>query len=171
MRCHSIVAAGFAIAACSTSYVPTSRGRVSVVMDTGTPAYVRDGQHYPHGFLGSGLIRAVSGNPAAEEAARNYRTRLGTGLVVSLVGTVCSTAAIFVAVERGNNHEGVAPLYAVLGCSLLIMGGAFYAISAEPYRWDAINIFNDAAPLPPLNGPPGTPVGQTARTETLRMRD
>ena len=41
-----------------------------------------------------------------------------------------------------------------IGCTALMFGGMFYSLSAEPYRWDAINRFNDSEPQP-VQGPPG----------------
>jgi len=164
-----------ALAACSSNYVPQSRGRVAMIMRNGGPAYVRDGQEYRHGFFGSGLIKAVAGNPAAEHAAREYRSRLGWGLFYGLGGLTCSIVAVGFAVneasnrtETGNNRVPVA-LWVSLGCLVASFAGLGYMATAEPYRYDAINLFNDtnvAPPPPPGFGPPG----YEAKRETLKMR-
>ena len=39
--------------ACTSSYTPQSRGRVSVMMQGGAQVYVRDGRVHEHGFLGA----------------------------------------------------------------------------------------------------------------------
>jgi len=63
-------------------------------------------------------------------------------------------------VEAGNNsntssNNNVAlPLVVTLGGLVAIMVGAGYTASAEPYRWDAINLFNDAPAMAPGASPP-----------------
>jgi hypothetical protein len=142
------------VVACSSSYVPQSRGRVAVTIQGGTFEYVRDGQHYPHGFFGSGLEDAVAGNPRAAQSAHEYHDRVLDGTIAAVVGSLCMPAALtYVLVEAANEPTSrqtteVGALVA-LGCTALLIGGASYAASAEPYRWDAINQFNDAATLAP----------------------
>jgi hypothetical protein len=80
---RTAVALAAALTACTSSYVPQSRGRVGMILQGGAQAYVRDGRIYPHGFLGGGLLRAVAGNAAAERAARESRSP-ATGLLVGL---------------------------------------------------------------------------------------
>jgi hypothetical protein len=140
-------------------------------MQNGGVAYVRDGQTFEHGFLGSGLVRAVAGNPGAEAAANEYRGRLKTGLLVALGGLVCSTVAIGLALrDVGNDAESrnVPPaLWVSLGCAVASLIGASYGVTAEPYRWDAINIFNDQPPMPMYPAPGGY---STRPKDALRMR-
>jgi hypothetical protein len=166
---------------CSTSYVPQSRGRVSVVIENGTWAYARDGETFRHGFLGSGLMRAVRGNPRAEAAAKEYHDRQRDGLLITLGGLVCSTVTMAYAVREidrsENNNEVPTELWVSLGCLLASLTvGPIYIASAEPYRWDAINIFNDGPPPMPY-GPPGAPgapgygVLSTKKKLSLKMSD
>jgi hypothetical protein len=162
-----------AVAACSSSYIPQTRGRVAMIMQHGGPAYVRDGEIIRHGFLGSGLVRAVAGNPGAEHAAHEYRSRLGWGLFYGLGGLVCSTVSMVVAIDSAVDSESGAGVptgvWVSLGCLVASFAGFGYLATAEPYRYDAINIFNDtgAAPqLPQETGPPGW----STKRETLRMR-
>src|SRR5512139_3385642 len=75
-----------ALCACSSSYLPQSRGRVAVTMRDGAQAYVRDGKVYSHGFLGGGLVDAVEGHPAATVAANEYRDRIKFGLLGMFAG-------------------------------------------------------------------------------------
>ncbi|GEM_PF-2070825 len=147
------ITAVLAATACSTSYVPRTPGRLFVTMDSGKPSYVRDGQRYDHGILGGGLQEAVRGNPRAEAAAAEYRSRMSNGLLVMVVGAVCTGVAIGSAIadesgeyDPGADRRAQTKLLVATGCLGLILGGSFYAISAEPYRWDAINIFNDSPP-------------------------
>jgi hypothetical protein len=170
-----------ALVGCSSGYMPQARGRVAVTMIGGTPAYVRDGKTYPHGLLGGGLVDAVQGVPAAEHAAGEYRGRLKTGLLVALGGMVCTGVAMGLALRHVDDTDpyddrNEVPTEALvgLGCLVVAFGGLGYLFTAEPYRWDAINIFNDSVLPPP--GAPGAPgsLGLHAlprKTMSLRMRD
>lgn len=156
------------VAACSSTYVPRRPGTVAVVMEDGAPTYMRDGQRWQHGFLGGGLLDAVAGNPAAERAAREYHDRMRDGLLVTLATVVCTGVAAGVAASEVNSSSGPPPaIWVALGCALGTMIGPLYMLSAEPYRWDAINIYNDGTPVQLPVGPPSGPYGMR---ETLKMR-
>jgi len=163
-----------ALTACSSQYTPQARGRVAVTMRAGAQAYVRDGKVYEHGILGGGLVEAVEGNPAATRAAHEYRDRMTTGLVGVLGGLACSLGGMVYATSQldsnGDNVDGNAErgLWIALGCTVVMIVGAGYLATAEPYRWDAINIFNDTPP-PTLPGAPG--YGWSAEKTSLKMRD
>ena len=153
----------FALAACSSGYRPRAPGRVAVILDSGAPAYVRDGEVHKHGLMGGGLLWAVRGNPEAERAAHEYRSRISTGLLVGLGGLACSLVSVGFMVnsltESDDDTAATAGLVAA-GCSVLTFGGLIYTATAEPYRWDAINIYNDGVnlapvPVPMPSGPPG----------------
>lgn len=58
---------------------------------------------------------------------------------------------------------------ALVGMVLMIVGSG-YLVSAEPYRWDAINLFNDAPPPSPLPNAPGWSAS-TRPKASLKMRD
>ncbi|MBA3395544.1 MAG: hypothetical protein H0T89_23045 [Deltaproteobacteria bacterium] len=175
------------LSACSSSYTPQSRGRVSMMMMSGQVVYVRDGQTYPHGFLGGGLEDAVAGHPVAVGAAEEYTDRLKLGLLGLFGGMICSVTAMTYALrdlendpdtsDRNDRNEVPNTLWLSLGCSVVMLLGAGYMASAEPYRWDAVNLFNDAPPqLPTYPGapppyqfqPPPRPASAAA---SLRMRD
>lgn len=171
---HRLLALALVATACSTNYVPRSPGRVFVTMEDGMPAYVRDGQSYRHGFLGSGLKKAVRGNPQAEAAADEYHDRIRDGLLVTLLGGVCAGTALGMAMgdavnEQPDSHVETKLLVA-LGCTGLMLGGALYTATAEPYRWDAINIFNDNPPPPPPGMYPGYGPGYGAAKTPARPR-
>lgn len=148
------------ITGCSSHYIPRSRGRVSVVMQGGAPAYARDGEIHPHGFFGSGLQEAVRGNPAAEADAAEYHDRMRDGFLATIVGAVCLPVSVgylaATSVDNGSpsGNQAAFAAGAAIGCTALMFGGLFYSVSAEPYRWDAINRFNDTDPQP-VQGPPG----------------
>ena len=157
MKTLAGVVAVVALAACSSSYMPRSRGRIAVMMQGGAPSYVRDGLPHPHGWFGAGLSEAVAGNRLAEQAATDYHDRLVDGVLLSSLGGLCMPAALtYVAVESGegtlDHTRGEIAAVVGLGCAVMIAVGAGYAASAEPYRWDAINLFNDGAE--PNLGPP-----------------
>ena len=142
-----VVTALLTTTACSTGYVPRMPGRVSVTMDSGKYQYTRDGVRYDHGLLGGGLEDAVRGNPQAEEAASEYHSRVRDGLLITILGAagmIVGTAYGVSQLEGENSDAGEKMLGVSLLSMVVMLGGAFYAASAEPYRWDAINIFNDA---------------------------
>lgn len=170
-------------AACSTGYVPRTPGRIAVTLDGGQYAYVRDGQRHRHGLFGGGLVDAVRGVPAAEAAADEYHDRMRDGFLVGIGGLLCSGVAFGVAVgqsldDQPDRHASTAA-WVALGCAVAMGGGFIYMASAEPYRWDAINIFNDTmeargtapfapppfapAPLPSAPGSGGPPGGVDLR--------
>ena len=177
---RTAVALAAALTACTSSYVPQSRGRVGMILQGGAQAYVRDGRIYPHGFLGGGLLRAVAGNPAAERAAREYHDRQRTGLLVGLGGMLCSAIAagamlsdLPAANAPVDDHAPDVPTAAwvAAGCLIASMGGVGYILTAEPYRYDAINIFNDTTPAWSPGGPGQYGAISQRAAPTLRMRD
>jgi hypothetical protein len=183
MRTFTVVAvvAALTAGACSSNYLPRSRGRIAVMLRGGQQVYMRDGNVYSNGLLGGGLRDAVAGNPDAERAADEYSGRIKTGLLVGLGGLVCSTVASVVALRHeieddyddyGDNDGVPASMWVALGCLVASIGGIGYLATAEPYRWDAINIYNDgfetAPPIP--TGPPGR-WASTKKKLSLKMRD
>lgn len=94
-----------------------------------------------------------------------------------LGGLVCSTVALGYAtrdIERNNDSNNVpTSLWVSVGCLLASLTiGPIYIASAEPFRWDAINMFNDAPPPMPY-GPPGYTryVAPSRKKLSLRMSD
>ena len=161
-----------ALVGCSSHYIPHSPGRVAVSMINGKPVYIRDGNVYEHGFLGGGLVEAVAGNPAATAAAIEYHDHMRDGLLELLLGTGAMMGGMtYAAVDAAQSPDQAHPrlnagamLVAVAGMVVMLYGSGELA-AAEPYRWDAINIFNDGPPLDMHIGPPG----YQARA-TLKMR-
>lgn len=167
-----VIVGGALLAGCSTTFTPSGR-HLAIVVDHGAIAYSRDGRTYSSGFLGSGLKEAVSGVPAAEEAAAAYQTDLVGGVIAYVVSTACLTTALTAGFstidDRSNAHPTANAL--VLGgfaCGLIGMGVGLGFIAAAPaHHYDAINLYNDAvdrrleAPKAPpvLTGPPPPPDG------------
>jgi len=162
---------------CTSHYMPRSPGRVAVSMIDGKPVYIRDGRVYEHGVLGGGLVEAVAGNRAAEAAALEYHDHMRDGLIELLLGTAAMTGGLtYAAIQavqtspdgngNANAHVSPAPLIVGLAGMVIMLYGAGELASAEPYRWDAINLFNDGTETQPQLTPPG----YTARA-TLHMRE
>jgi len=159
-------------AACRSNYVPQTRGRVVVTFRGGAQVYMRDGQPHEHGLWGSGLKDAVAGNSGSERAAREYHQRVRTGTIAAAVGALCLPATLAYAFLRDADQPSSAsrPSLEVdgliaIGCTVALVAGSLYAASAEPYRWDAINQFNDAAELSP-----SFPLVPPAQSSMLEMR-
>jgi hypothetical protein len=123
-------------------------------MMDGKPIYVRDGQVFEHGMLGDGLVQAVSGNAAATIAANQYHDHMRDGLLEVLLGTAAEVGGTaWFAYDAASSADAAHPrinavplVIAAAGVAVMIYGAVDLA-SAEPYRWDAINLFNDGAQL------------------------
>ncbi len=157
-----------ALVGCNSMYFPRSRGRVAVTIRDGKPVYVRDGNVYEAGVLGGGLSDAVAGNRAAMAAANEYSDRVTTGLIAMLAGLGAFGGgagwAIHDAAATNGNPNLAGPALLGLAGFVLALVGTVYMTTAEPYRWDAINLFNDA------HDAPVTPVAISHRA-TLHMRE
>jgi hypothetical protein len=176
MRCALAL---FALVGCSSHYIPRSQGRVAVSMIDGKPVYIRDGQIYEHGFLGGGLVEAVAPNPTALAAAYEYHDHMRDGLLELLLGTAAMCGGMtYLAVDAAQSPDQNRPhinsgalIIGLAGMAVMLYGAGELA-AAEPYRWDAINIFNDGAQLDTHIGPPGSIAALGAQaTPTLKMRN
>lgn len=171
MRSTAIVAVVAALG-CSSQYMPRSPRRVAVTIRDGKPAYVRDGRVFDVGPFGGGLDEVVAGNPDAIAAANEYHSRLTTGFLAAVLGAVSVGAggawAARNAVADPNNQNLAAPMLLLAGGLVLVVAGSIYATTAEPYRWDAINIFNDAADQTPAWPPPNQTFAPPS--DSLHMR-
>jgi hypothetical protein len=170
----ALLAASLASTGCATRYQPRSAHRLSVVMEDGSLAYHRDGETIKHGFFGGGLVEAVEEDPAAREAAATYRGRMAGSFISMTAGFVCFIGGVAWAVSEDSSGSGLfssdagAIYTGALGCLLAgAIAGSVLAMSAQPYHFDAINIYNDNAetrayrfqpPVLPAPGPaPGSP--------------
>lgn len=180
MRCTAMIAwlgIGVSISGCATQYRPRPGPRISIVMEGGVPKYVRDGQEFSAGPFGGGLTDAVESDPEALEAAETYQSRMTTGVVLMGVGALCTGAALYFAIseidrrpeDQSDTRTGLAA--GALVCAFgTLLAGSIVALTAPPYHWDAINIYNDHAEerllrhyaLPPPGYAPGVvPPGVT----------
>jgi hypothetical protein len=169
------IAALVALVACNSDYLPRRPNHVAVTMRNGKPVYVRDGRTIEPG-LGGGLVEAVQGNPAAVTVAEQFHSRQVTGLIAMLVGTAATigglTSGVVLAANDRPNSQLAVPAALLIGGIVAMLVGTCYFASAQPYQWDAINIYNDGAAERPTFGPPGPPPGynSTSARESLRMR-
>lgn len=156
-----------ALLSCSTKYQPQLGPRLSIVMEGGSPVYVRDGKKFEHGFAGGGLVDAVEDDPEAKAAAETYHSRMTSGFALYLVGTACLITGVSVGLshiddnQRSNSTDALAIGGLLCGFAGLISGGVLL-VSGQPYQMDAINIYNDnverrrLVPAPPIYvGTPG----------------
>jgi hypothetical protein len=174
-----------ALVACNSQYMPRSPGRVALTIRDGKQVYVRDGVPHEAGVFGDGLRDAVAGNPAAEAAANEFHSRMVTGflgLLLGAVGVGSGSAWLGVAsanqTQNGGKVDVTGPLVLITAGLVAMTVGSAYFASAETYRWDAINLYNDGAggnfapPPAPPPAPPLAPSGPTALAKSsLRMRD
>jgi hypothetical protein len=146
-------------AGCSSSYVPAVGPRLSVVMEGGSPAYVRDGKRFEGGFLGGDIEEAVQGSPKAEEYAHEFKSGVTTGFAMTLIGCLGLVGgATLTGVQAAGDGSGAAPLpgLLVMGGSLLLYAvGLGMTLNAVPHLYDAVNAYNDDLP-PAGTSPPAT---------------
>jgi hypothetical protein len=135
------------VSSCSTQYTPEPSPRISVVMVGGMPAYQKNGETISHGFAGSGLVEAVEDDPEALDAAETYHGRSVGGLIAVLGGLACGIGGVAVIASDdsgGASDERTAIGGAALVCMLgATIAGLVLISTAQPYQWDAINIYND----------------------------
>jgi hypothetical protein len=178
MRVLSLTVAAVVFgSACSSHYMPRANGRVAIMMQDGTPVYVREGLVIQPGFLGSGLEQAVAGNPGAMAAARRFHNGGRDALIEVLIGGLAFLGGTTVLSAELASTNGLPPrateaagAAAIVG-AVLMTYGMFQALDAQTYQWDAINIFNDGAtPGPALPVAPGAWSSNDAPRATLQMR-
>jgi hypothetical protein len=145
--------------------MPKPSPRVALIQQGGTPAYVRDGRVYEGGLFGGDLEEAVRGNPEAEAHASSYKAGMIGGFVTSILGAVGLGAGLGI-FAAGTNTSGPSSTGGrdlserqTIGTGLLLGGLAAYVtgfalvMNAQPHMWDAINVYNDGLPVPPLPSP------------------
>ncbi|MBV9949064.1 MAG: hypothetical protein JOZ69_19605 [Myxococcales bacterium] len=145
---------------CASSIMPIPGRRLSMVIDEGRLAYVKEGRKYSSGPFGGQIEEAVQGVPAAEEHARSFKTQLTIGYLVSVLGSVGAGVGLGVFVsEASHNSNGQGPppdtagLWVAAGGLVLESIGLFVLGDAARHQLDAINVYNDAV----LEGPSPEP--------------
>jgi hypothetical protein len=135
---------------CSSTYMPRPGPRLSVVMDEGRLAYVRDGKKFEGGWLGGDIEGAVQGNPVAEEYARDFKSGMVAGFATTMVASALVVAgAVVTGVEEGpSTGRATVPVtgLAMMGAGLVVdLIGLVLVARATPHLWDAVNAYNDRA--------------------------
>jgi hypothetical protein len=151
-------------AGCSSAYMPRPGRQISVVMDSGHLAYVRDGRKYEGGLFGGDIDEAVQGNPQAEEYASEYRTGMITGFaltmlgVAGLLGGLVATDAELAAQPANNQTTPPVPGLVTLAAGAIAYGaGLILLFNAQPHLFDAINVYNDGVAAPNASPAPQAP--------------
>ncbi len=158
---------------CASSYVPRPGPHVALVQDGGTISYVREGVKYDGGIFGGDIEEAVSGSPRAETYAREYKTGMTTGFVLTMVGALgfVGGAGLLGGEEaQTTNWDSTATTALVVMLSGLVVElvGAGIAARAQTHLYDAVNVYNDDVDTgrlraaPPGYGPPPVAPASTA---------
>jgi hypothetical protein len=170
LRGSLVLAVVLSQAGCTSAYQPRRGPRLSVVLDAGSLAYQRDGQTFQHGLFGGGLVEAVDDDPAARDAAETYQGRMIGGFVANIVGFGCFLGGTAWAMSSSSSSssnqlvdsERTVILLGGVGCLFAgAITGSILLLSAQPYQWDAINIYNDNLEMGRSRGrpSPGAPPG------------
>jgi hypothetical protein len=133
---------------CASSYVPRPGPHVALVQDGGTISYVREGVKYDGGIFGGDIEQAVSGSERAEGYARDYKSGMTTGFVMTMIGSVglIGGAGLLGAEEaRTSTWDSTATTALVVMLSGLVVElvGAGIAARAQTHLYDAVNAYND----------------------------
>ena len=151
MRSNGFVVAVLAssTAGCSSSYVPAASPRLSLIMEGGTYAFVRDGKKYEGGVTGGDIEEAVQGSPKAEEYAHEYKTGMTTGFAMTILGAAAAVGGLTLfGVQAAHQTSGdtlpPAGLLVASGGLIVELIGVAVASNALPHLFDAINAYNDA---------------------------
>jgi hypothetical protein len=148
--------------ACSSAYIPQPGPRLSVVMESGSLAYMRDGKKYEGGMLGGDIEEAVRGNPRAEQYAHDYKSGMVTGFALSMLGIAGMAGGLTVeGIQEANQPTGSQNVpvtgLVIFGAGLLLdLVGSSIMLGAVPHLYDAVNAFNDGL-IPPSPPPPPRP--------------
>ena len=145
-----LVAAVFTCA-CSSGYEPAKSPRIAIVVEGGSPTFVKNGEHFGNSAFASGLVRAVNGNARAEEQALTARSLVIGGFVLDVAG-LGSEVGGFVALGHdsgANGHSSALPAALLLGGIGAVVAGTLVIVSAQPHVYDAVNIYNDGVDASP----------------------
>lgn len=152
---------------CSSSYVPVVGPRLSLVIDHGNYAYVREGKKYEGGYFGGEIEEAVQGNAKAEEYARAYKSGMAGGFALTMVGAAGAVGGLILfgsQASQTSSGQQIPPtgLFVALGGLIVELIGAFMVQNAQTHLPDAINAYNDG-----LYPDSGSPRGGRAPTATI----
>jgi hypothetical protein len=163
-----VVSIALIFAGCATSYRPQDSGRVSFVLDGPGISLYKDGHRYGASGLSSDPIRAVTGNPAAEEHARVFVQRSRIWAILTAVAVASLATAIAVNPSGNGGHRDMSAALAVTGFASLT-GGAVVGATGLSHIYDAVNIYNDG--LSPLGGQSLNQGGEAPSNKPLQRTD
>jgi hypothetical protein len=148
-----------AVSGCfSTDHVGRDPRKVYVAMEDGRRGYTKAGEFHTEMGFGGSLVELVADNPAAERAARTFRSRSIGGALMTIAGSLCMPAVMIYGLERSLNDESDAftqnAFSILIGCAVLSTVGVLYWTSGMPYQMDAVNIYNDGVDARPPQWPP-----------------
>ncbi len=129
---------------CATTYHPQESGRISFVLDGPGFSLYKDGTKYGAAGLSSAPVRAVAGNPAAEEHARTYvsRTRLFWSIYTVALGCLVTSLIVQPQDPGHGDRRDVATALGAVGLAGLF-ASLIPAFTAPGHLYDAVNIYND----------------------------
>lgn len=140
----SVVALAMAGLGCASTYRSREPGRISFVLDGPGFALYKDGTTYSAGGLSSDPVRAVAGNPAAEEQARTFvrRSRLFWSIYTVAVGCLVTSAIVASNDPRQVERRDISAGF-FTGAAAAFVASMIPAFTAPGHLYDAVNIYND----------------------------
>jgi hypothetical protein len=145
MRLTALVAA-LAVSGigCASTYRPQEPGRISFALDGSGLSLYKDGTTYGAGGLSSDPVRAVAGNPAAEEHARTFVSRSRLFWSIYAVAAGCLVTSLIVSPNDPGHGErrDIAAGFAV-GALTAFAASLVPGVTAPGHLYDAVNIYND----------------------------
>jgi hypothetical protein len=163
-----VVIIGLIFAGCATSYHPQDSGRISFVLDGPGISLYKDGERYAAGGLSSDPIRAVAGNPAAENHARAFVRHSRIWAILTAVAVVALATSIAVNPSAHGEHRDLSAALAVTGFASLT-GGAIMGFTSVSHIYDAVNIYNDG--LRPTGRQSPIQEGEAPSTKASNAKD
>jgi hypothetical protein len=135
----SIVSVG-----CATSYRPQETGRISYLLDGPGFSLYKNGEEFGASGLSSAPIRAVAGNPQAEEHARTFvrRSRIAWTLYGVAIASLVAALSLNPDGHAQGDRRQAGLIFGISGFATLLAGGAVF-ITAPGHLYDAVNIYND----------------------------
>src|SRR5580704_16688591 len=129
---------------CASTYRPQEPDRIRFVLDGPGISLYKDGTSYGAGGLSSDPVRAVAGNPAAEEHARIFVSRSRLFWSIYTVGIGCLVTSWIVAPQDSGHSDrrDVAAGFGVPGLVALV-ASFVPGFTAPGDLYDAVNIYND----------------------------
>lgn len=130
---------------CATSYRPQETGRISYVLDGPGFSLYKNGEKFSASGLSSAPVRAVAGNPLAEEHARTYvrRSRIAWTLYGVAIASLVAALSLNPDGHAQGDRRQAGLIFGISGFAALL-AGAHVFMTAPSHLYDAVNIYNDA---------------------------